>query len=73
MKPFSLFLLLIVSGILLAMLSRPIEFLADLIGKIVHFPTRIPTKRIMSVGLQAAGSTGKRSFSGEGWRQAAQF
>jgi hypothetical protein len=73
MKPFSLLLLLIVSGIIFAMLSRPIECLAELVGKLWHFPARIPTKRLVSAGLQAAGTTGKRSFSGEGWRQAAQY
>jgi len=73
MKPFSLFLLLIGSAILFAMLSRPIEYLAALVDKLWHFPTRFTTKRIVSVGLQATGSTGKSSFSGEGWRQAAQF
>jgi hypothetical protein len=73
MKPFVLFLLLIGSGVLFAMLSRPFAYLAELCGKLQHFPARFPARRIVSAGLQAAGSSGSCSFNGNGWRQAAQF
>ncbi|HKI51845.1 MAG TPA: hypothetical protein VJ995_07210 [Geothermobacteraceae bacterium] len=73
MKPFVLFLLLIGSGVLFAMLSRPFETLVELGVKLQHYPARFPARRIVSAGLQAAGSSGSRSFNGNGWRQAAQF
>jgi len=73
MKPFVLFLLLIGSGVLFAMMSRPFEYLAELGVKLQYLPARFPARRIVSAGLQAAGSSGGRSFNGNGWRQAAQF
>jgi len=73
MKPFILILLLIGSGILFAMLSRPFVDLAALGRKLRHLPVRVPARRIVSAGLQAAGSSGHRPQSRNGWRQAAQF
>ena len=73
MKPFSLFLLLIGSGILFALLSRPFDFFVALGCWLRQLPTRFPVGRVVSAGFQAAGSHRNRSLAGDGWRQAAQF
>lgn len=73
MKPFSLFLLLIGSGVLFALLSRPFDFLVALVCKLRQLPARFPARRIVSAGLQAADSHRNRPLASDGWRQAAQF
>jgi hypothetical protein len=70
MKPFFFLLLLIASGILVAILNRPVELLAAAARSLGRWPDRLqPKRRVASLHLGAAGS----SFAGDGWRPAAQF
>jgi len=73
MKPFFLLLLLIVSGILFDILSRPVGHLAVLCQRLQFVPARLSGKRRNT--LPTAGPTGSfgRSHAGEAWRPAAQF
>ena len=70
MKPFFFLLLLIVSGILVAMCFRPVELLATAARSLGHWPARLKANRRLAV-LSPKGAGG--SFSGDGWRPAAQF
>ena len=70
MKPFFFLLLLIASGILVAMLFRPVELLTTAIRRLGRWPDRLKTNRqLATLSMKAAGS----SFAGDGWRPAAQF
>jgi hypothetical protein len=70
MKPFFFLLLLIASGILVAILFRPVELLAVAARNLGRWPDRLKTKRrLVSLPLKSSGS----SFPGDGWRPAAQF
>lgn len=70
MKPFFLLLLLIASGILVAILARPIDLLTETVDRLSHWPARLQVKRQKAAAtLKATG----RPFSNDGWRPAAQF
>jgi len=71
MKPFFLLLLLIVSGILFDILSRPVGYLAALSRRLRCLPARLLVKKTLQTG-KLTGSLG-RSLPGDGWRHAAQF
>jgi hypothetical protein len=73
MKPLSLFLLLIVSGILFEILFRPFGRIAALYQRLQRVSVRIRDWRRNP--LPAAGQTGSigRPHAGGTWRPAAQF
>jgi hypothetical protein len=77
MKFFFLLLLLIGSGIIVAILSRPIEQLTTAVQGLVQWSDRFMTKRHKATAaLQAAGRAGasrQRPLASDGWRHAAQF
>ena len=68
MKPFILFLLLIVSGIFFAALTRPPKLLIEAVRNLGHLPDSVKAK------LQAAAARKHRTATGgDRWRPAAQF
>jgi len=73
MKPFSLLLLLIVSGILFETLCRPFGRLAALAQRLQRLPARFTDRRRNS--LPAAGLSGsfRRPLADDAWRPATQF
>lgn len=73
MKPFSLLLLLIVSGILFEILFRPFGRLAALVQRLQRVPARFTDLRRNR--LPAAGLSGvfRHPLAGNAWRPAAHF
>ena len=70
MKPFFFLLLLIASGILVAMLTRPVELLAAAARTLGRWPDRFKAKRqLAALPRQATGNP----FAGDGWRPATQL
>jgi len=73
MKPFSLLLLLIVSGILSEILFRPFGRLAALVQRLQHVSARFTDRRRKA--LPAAGLAGsfRRPPADDAWHPATQF
>lgn len=70
MKPFFLLLLLIASGLLVAILSRPIDLLTESADRLSHWPARLQAKRVKAAATLKAA---RQPLSNDGWRPAAQF
>lgn len=67
MKPFFYLLLLLVSGILVAMFSRPFEQVIEALQNLGHRSVRIKTRWFATVIPR------KSALPGKAWRSAAQF
>ena len=74
MKLFFPLLLLIVSAILFATISRPFTRVTEAARSLGRLPDRLKVKRqIASAALPAAGARRKQSFPADSWRPSAQF
>jgi hypothetical protein len=73
MKPFSLLLLLIVSGILFEILFRPFGRLAALYQRLQRVPARFTNRRRSALPTAGLSGSSRRPLADDAWDPATQF